>query len=140
MLGAETAEEGLQRAADESPDVILLDIHLDDRSGLDVFHDLRRLDPRSLIVFITGHGTTETAIEAMKLGAYDYLVKPLDADQLRQVVGQAIAISRLMHVPAILEEGDRPRGQAGSDDRQRSGHANRLQTDRTGRASGMSTC
>ncbi len=44
----------------------------------------------------------------MKLGAYDYLVKPLDAEQLRQVVGQALAISRLMHVPAILEEGDRP--------------------------------
>jgi len=108
VLGAETAAEGLQLAADESPDVILLDIRLNDRSGLEVFHDLRRLDPRSLIIFITGHGTTDTAIEAMKLGAYDYLVKPLDAEQLQQVVGQAFTISRLMHVPTILEEGDRP--------------------------------
>jgi nitrogen regulation protein NR(I) len=108
VLGAETAAEGLQLAAEESPDVILLDIRLGDRSGLEVFHDLRRLDPRSLIIFITGHGTTDTAIEAMKLGAYDYLVKPFDAEQLQQVVGQAFAISRLMHVPTILEEGDRP--------------------------------
>ena len=44
----------------------------------------------------------------MKLGAYDYLVKPLDIDQLRQVLDQAFAISRLMHVPTIVEEGDRP--------------------------------
>jgi two-component system, NtrC family, nitrogen regulation response regulator GlnG len=108
VLGAETAAEGLQLAAEESPDVILLDIRLGDQSGLDVFHDLRRIDPKFLIIFITGHGTTDTAIETMKLGAYDYLVKPFDADQLKQVVTQALAISRLMHVPTILEEGDRP--------------------------------
>ena len=108
ILGAETAEEGLRLAEEESPDVVLLDIRLGNRSGLDVFHDLRRLNPKSVIIFMTGHGTTDTAIEAMKLGAYDYLVKPLDADQLEQVVHQAIAISRLMNVPTIVEEGDRP--------------------------------
>jgi len=108
VFGAETAEDGLRLATEESPDVVLLDIRLGDRSGLDVFHDLRRLDPKSLVIFITGHGTTDTAIEAMKLGAYDYLVKPLDADQLRQAVDQAMAISRLMHVPTIVDEGDRP--------------------------------
>jgi len=59
------------QSENESPDVILLDVRLGDDSGLEVFHDLRRLDPRSLIIFITGHGTTDTAIEAMKLGAYD---------------------------------------------------------------------
>jgi two-component system nitrogen regulation response regulator GlnG len=108
LFSAESAEDGLRLAAEESPDVILLDIRLGDRSGLDVFQDLRRIDPRSLIVFITGYGTTDTAIEAMKLGAYDYLVKPLDANQLQQVVNQAAAISRLMHVPTIVEDGDRP--------------------------------
>ena len=108
VLGAQSAEEGLRLAADESPDVILLDIRLGDRSGLDVFHDLRQIDPRSLVIFITGHGTTDTAIEAMKLGAYDYLVKPLDAGQLRQVVSQAFTISRLMHVPALLDEAEHP--------------------------------
>jgi two-component system, NtrC family, nitrogen regulation response regulator GlnG len=108
VFGADTADEGLRLAAEEAPDVILLDIKLGARSGLEVFHELRQIDPRSLIVFITGHGTTETAIEAMKLGAYDYLTKPLDSNQLQQVVDQAFAISRLMHVPTIIDEGHRP--------------------------------
>jgi DNA-binding NtrC family response regulator len=112
ILGAETAAEGLRLAAETSPDVILLDIRLGDCSGLDVFHDLRRIDPKSLVIFITGHGSAEMAIEAMKLGAYDYLTKPLDAGQLQQVVDQAFAISRLMHVPAILDDGGRPEDQA----------------------------
>ncbi|MDI9446757.1 MAG: sigma 54-interacting transcriptional regulator, partial [Planctomycetota bacterium] len=108
VLGAEDGETGLRLVADESPDVILLDIRLGNRSGLDVFQDIRRLDPKSLVVFITGHGTADTAIEAIKLGAYDYLVKPLDDEQLDQVVSQACAISRMMHVPAIVEEADCP--------------------------------
>ena len=108
VLDAETAEAGLQVAAEHSPEVILLDIRLGSQSGLDVFHELRQLDPRCLIIFITGFGTTDTAIEAMKLGAYDYLTKPLDASQLKQVVEQALAISRLAHVPTIIDEGIRP--------------------------------
>jgi two-component system, NtrC family, nitrogen regulation response regulator GlnG len=108
VLEADCADTGLRLAAEHSPDVILLDIRLGNRSGLEVFHELRQIDPKSLVVFITGHGTTDTAIEAMKVGAYDYLVKPLDVTQLRHVVEQAFGISRLMHVPAILEEGDRP--------------------------------
>jgi DNA-binding NtrC family response regulator len=108
VFSAQTADEGLRLASEHSPNVILLDIRLGNRSGLDLFHDLRRIDSKNLIVFITGQGTTDTAIEAMKLGAYDYLVKPLDAAQLRQIVEQAFAVSRLMHVPAILDEGEQP--------------------------------
>ncbi|MBN2581204.1 MAG: sigma-54-dependent Fis family transcriptional regulator [Pirellulales bacterium] len=108
VFGAETAEEGLRLAAEQAPDVILLDIRLGGCSGLDLYRELRRRDPKSLVIFITGHGTAETAIEAMKLGAYDYLVKPLDARQLQHVVEQAFAVSRLMHVPALLDEGELP--------------------------------
>ena len=111
VLEAATAEEGLRLAAEHAPDVILLDIKLGARSGLDVFHQLRAIDPKSLVIFITGHGTTDTAIEAMKIGAYDYLVKPLDANHLQEIVEQAFGISRLMHVPALLKEGDRPQDQ-----------------------------
>lgn len=108
VFGAETAEEGIRLTEEQSPDVILLDIKLGTTSGLDVFHEVRRIDPRCLIIFITGFGTTDTAIEAMKLGAYDYLTKPLDAKQLKRVVDQALAISQLVHVPAIIDEGERP--------------------------------
>ncbi len=108
VLGAESADAGLALCAEHNPDVILLDIRLGEQSGLELFDQLRRQSPKSLVVFITGHGTAETAIEAMKRGAYEYLVKPLDAAQLQQVVAQALEIRRLMHVPAIVEEADRP--------------------------------
>jgi two-component system nitrogen regulation response regulator GlnG len=108
VLGAETAEEGIRLAGEHVPAVILLDIKLGAVSGLDVFYELRRIVPRCLVVFITGFGTTETAIEAMKLGAYDYLTKPLDAGQLRRIVEQALAISQLVSVPTIIDESDRP--------------------------------
>jgi two-component system nitrogen regulation response regulator GlnG len=108
VLGAESAEEGIRLATEHVPAVILLDIKLGASSGLEVFYELRRVVPRCLVVFITGFGTAETAIEAMKLGAFDYLTKPLDAGQLRRVVDQALAISQLVSVPAIIDEGDRP--------------------------------
>jgi two-component system nitrogen regulation response regulator GlnG len=108
LLEAGTAAEGIRLASEEMPDVILLDIRLGARSGTEVFQDLRQIDPKSLVIFITGHGTAETAIEAMKLGAYDYLVKPLDADRLRNTISQAMTISRMMHVPALVEDSQRP--------------------------------
>jgi DNA-binding NtrC family response regulator len=103
VLVAENSEEGLRLARQESPDVILLDIRLGNATGLNVFHALREIDPKVLVVFITGHGTAETAIEAMKLGAFDYLVKPLDLAELEQVVEQALKISHLMRVPASVD-------------------------------------
>ena len=77
-------------AADESPDVILLDVRLGDRSGLEVFQDLRRIDPRSMIVFITGYGSTDTAIEAMKLGRVSITSQATRCQSTSQVVDQAV--------------------------------------------------
>jgi two-component system nitrogen regulation response regulator GlnG len=105
VLTAENAEQGLQWTREHAPDVVLLDIRLGHTSGLELFHQLRQIDPKLLVVFITGHGTAETAIEAMKLGAFDYLVKPLDLTELKQIVEQALKISHLMRVPAALEGG-----------------------------------
>src|SRR5437867_5145647 len=102
---AETAGEGLELARQHHPDVVILDVQLPDMSGLEALGRLRELDARSPVIFITGKSTTNTAIEAMKLGAYEYLLKPLELAQLRQVVNRAVAISRLMHVPAIVADG-----------------------------------
>jgi two-component system, NtrC family, nitrogen regulation response regulator GlnG len=104
LLTASTAAEGLEAVRAAKPDVILLDIHLPDQSGLDALRNIRKIDARIPVVFITGHGTTDTAIEAMKLGAYDYLLKPLELGPLRDLVTRALEISRLMHVPALLDE------------------------------------
>jgi two-component system nitrogen regulation response regulator GlnG len=104
VLTAESAGEGLAAAAGHRPDVVILDIQLPDLSGLETLRRLREIDARSPVIFITAHGTTDTAIEAMKLGAYEYLLKPLELPQLRQVVDRAFAISRLMHVPAVVAD------------------------------------
>lgn len=103
VLTAENGEEGMRLAREEGPAVILLDIRLGRESGMDLFQQLRAIDPKVLVVFITGHGTSDTAIETMKLGAFDYLIKPLDFRQLQQTVQQALKIARLMRTPAAVE-------------------------------------
>jgi DNA-binding NtrC family response regulator len=108
VFAAENSESGLRTMREELPDLVLLDIRLGNESGINVFHALREIDPKALVVFITGHGTTDTAIEAMKLGAFDYLLKPLDFDQLEQVVEQGLKISRLMRTPAAVESTEAP--------------------------------
>lgn len=100
---AASQAEALAAMTDDPPDVVLLDVRLGGDDGLETFARLRSLDPKCLVIFITGHGTSETAIEAMKRGAFDYLVKPLDAVQVQQVVRQACEIRRLMNTPAIVE-------------------------------------
>jgi two-component system nitrogen regulation response regulator GlnG len=110
VLTARTAAEGLRAVHEHAPDVVVLDLLLPDRSGLDVFGDLYKLDRKRPVIFITAHGTTDTAIESMKRGAFDYLVKPVDLDRLSQVLERAYEAARLMHVPAVLpaeDSGDR---------------------------------
>ena len=106
VLTAATAAEGLAQVLEHKPDVIVLDIQLPDRSGLDLFREIHARVPRQPVVFITAHGTTDTAIEAMKGGAFDYLVKPVDLERLSQVLRRAFDAARLMNVPAVLPVDD----------------------------------
>jgi two-component system nitrogen regulation response regulator GlnG len=101
---APTAEEGLRRVAARPPDVILLDVHLPDLSGLEAYQRIRQLDGRIPVIFITWATTADTAIEAMKVGAFDYLFKPLDLARLRGVVAQALELGRLMREPAVVAQ------------------------------------
>ncbi|MCI0641639.1 MAG: sigma-54 dependent transcriptional regulator [Gemmataceae bacterium] len=107
---AKSAQQGLDLFAQHRPDAVLLDVRLPDMSGLDAYRSLRQVDPKVPVLFITGYGTSETAIEAMRLGAFDYLVKPLDPDHLNDLVQKAFEISRLMRVPAVLEEEEQAGG------------------------------
>jgi nitrogen regulation protein NR(I) len=110
LLTASSAAEGVETAARQRPDVVVLDVNLSDGSGLDAFRRIHDADPRIPVIFITGHGTTATAIEAMRMGAYEYLLKPLELDQLTDLVERAFEISRLMRVPAVVPEDTRPEG------------------------------
>jgi two-component system nitrogen regulation response regulator GlnG len=106
VLTAETAGAGLAIARERRPDVIIFDIHLPDMTGLEALRHLREIDARSPVIFITGKSKTDTAIEAMKMGAFEYLLKPLELSQLRQVIDRALAISRMMHVPAVVADSE----------------------------------
>ena len=92
---AGTAREGIQSIRCSAPDVVILDVRLPDMTGLEAYAMIRQIDARLPVIVITAHGTTETAIEATKLGAFDYLLKPLDLDQFGNVVARAIHASQI---------------------------------------------
>lgn len=106
LLTGSCAREGIDLFQQEQPDVVIFDVQLADMSGLDGLRRIRELDAKVPVIFITGHGTTETAIEATKLGAFDYLFKPLELDKLRELVAHALQISRQMRDPPVVAEGD----------------------------------
>ncbi len=102
VLTAENLAEARQVFDRDRPDVIVLDLQLPDGTGLDFFEYVRVEDPKRPVIFLTAHGTTETAIEAMKRGAFDYVLKPVDLGRMSQLLEQAFESARLMQVPAEL--------------------------------------
>jgi nitrogen regulation protein NR(I) len=99
VVGAADVEAALRLVREKQPDVVLLDIELPEITGLEAFGKIAALDPKLPVIYITGSGSSDTAIQAMKLGAFDYLLKPLDVSQVRTLVDRAIEIRRLMRVP-----------------------------------------
>jgi two-component system nitrogen regulation response regulator GlnG len=102
VMPAASAEEGLRLLSGSKPDAVLLDILLPEISGLDVFDRIRSVDTKLPVIFITSLSSSETAIKAMTLGAFDYLLKPLDLARIRDLVRQALEIRRLMSIPVEL--------------------------------------
>ena len=97
-------DAGLARAAQETFNVVLTDLRLPGLNGLELVRQLHAAQPRLPIILITAFGTTETAIEATKFGAYDYLLKPFDLPQLLELVRRAAESNRLMSEPVELGE------------------------------------
>src|SRR6478672_1942754 len=102
VVPAATAEEGMELLAKAQSDVVLLDILLSESSGLDLFERIRKADPKLPVIFITSLSSSDTAIKAMTMGAFDYLLKPLDLARIRDLVRQAIEIRRLMSIPVEM--------------------------------------
>jgi two-component system nitrogen regulation response regulator GlnG len=102
VVPAASAEEGMRLLSGTKPDVVLLDILLPETSGLDVFEGIRSTDAKLPVIFITSLSSSETAIKAMTLGAFDYLLKPLDLARIRDLVRQALEIRRLMSIPVEM--------------------------------------
>jgi two-component system nitrogen regulation response regulator GlnG len=103
VVGAASAAQAIRAVTREQPDVAVLDVLLPDGSGLDVFRELRQLDAKLPVIVMTGGGDSGTAIEAMGLGALDYLTKPLNVRELTMLVDQALEIRRLMNEPVQVD-------------------------------------
>src|ERR1700761_5267395 len=93
---ADSGEEGLRLIPKLKPDLVLMDVRMGGISGLESLRRLRQLDAKQMVIMMTAYGTTQTAIEAMKLGAYDYLLKPFDVPRLKQIVLDALKAARDM--------------------------------------------
>jgi nitrogen regulation protein NR(I) len=114
ILTAQNGEEALDRVKESSPDLIIMDIKMPGRSGIEVLKEIKSMDPKSLVIIMTAYGTTETAIEAMKYGAFDYILKPFPIPQMKGLVEKALALRKLMkeevtYAPLATAEGEEER-------------------------------
>src|SRR5262245_20326245 len=90
LTTASSVEEGLKLIPKFNPDLVLMDIRMGGISGMETLRRIRQMDSKLLVILMTAYGTTQTAIEAMKLGAYDYLLKPFDVVKLKEIVAGAL--------------------------------------------------
>jgi len=96
LATASSGEDGLKIIPKFKPDLVLMDVRMGGMNGLETLRKIRASNPKLLVILMTAYGTTQTAIEAMKLGAYDYLLKPFDAVKLKELVGNALKAARDM--------------------------------------------
>ncbi|MBN2054585.1 sigma-54-dependent Fis family transcriptional regulator, partial [bacterium] len=103
-LGAGDGEAALLLLEEESPELVLLDIWMPGRDGLDVLQRIKELHPFIEVMMISGHGTIETAVRATKLGAFDFMEKPLSLERILLQVGHALEHARLRRENRVLRQ------------------------------------
>src|SRR5881227_3883001 len=96
LATASSGEEGLKLIPKIRPDLVIMDVRMGGITGLETLRRIRQMDSKLLVILMTAYGTTQTAIEAMKLGAYDYLLKPFDVPKLKQIIVAALKAARDM--------------------------------------------
>jgi len=105
VLLAKDGIEAVQKARNHIPDVIILDIRMPDMDGMEAFRRIKESLMNVPVIFITAFGTSDLAIEAMKNGAYNYLTKPFDIDEIRIVIRRALQLRQLTNEVAVLRSG-----------------------------------
>jgi len=107
VFTAEGAEDGLKLFSDELPEVVILDVRLKDGDGIEVLRKIREVDEDVSVIMITAHAAVGSAVEAMKLGAYDYITKPFELDKVERVVSKALEAGRLKREVARFRRGQK---------------------------------
>ena len=105
VVAVASGREALDQAVQIGADVILLDLRLPDMDGIEVLKQLRERTPSAGVVVLTGHGTIDTAIRAIRLGAYDYLEKPCPTAKLEMAIQKTCEHTRLVRRQRVLEDG-----------------------------------
>ena len=96
LTTAASGEEGLRLIPKLKPDLVIMDVRMGGMTGLETLRRIRQMDSKLMVILMTAYGTTQTAIEAMKLGAYDYLLKPFDVPKLKEIIAGALKTARDM--------------------------------------------
>ncbi|MCM2256864.1 MAG: sigma-54 dependent transcriptional regulator [Vicinamibacteria bacterium] len=109
-----SAEEALRSLERTQPDVVLLDLRLPDKTGLEVLPRIRELSPASEVIMLTGHGSIDSAIEAVRAGAFDYVTKPCPLDELEVRIQRSLERQALRRRTSLLERGLTPADPAAS--------------------------
>jgi nitrogen regulation protein NR(I) len=102
---APTGEAGIEAVRKQPPDLVIMDVRLPGMTGLEAFEHIRKTDPKLPVIIMTAFSTTETAIRAMKLGAYDYILKPFDIPHVLALIEQALEAGRLMRSRVEMDAG-----------------------------------
>ncbi|MFC3023345.1 quorum-sensing sigma-54 dependent transcriptional regulator LuxO [Vibrio zhugei] len=109
-----TGQDAIRSIAEREPDLILLDLRLPDMTGMDVLYAVKREHPHVPIVFMTAHGSIDTAVDAMRHGAQDFLLKPCEADRLRVTVNNAMRKASKLKDDALDPDNQNYQGFIGS--------------------------
>jgi len=128
---APSGEMGLNLIKSKSPDLVILDIRLPGMNGLETFKRINAVEPKLPVIIMTAFGTTETAIEATKMGAFDYILKPFDIPEMLDIIGQALEAGRFMRSPIDMNAAPDAASREASN-RPEQAHAGCLQGHRTG--------
>jgi nitrogen regulation protein NR(I) len=102
ISGAASGEAGIELIRRQTPDLVILDMRLPGINGLETFKVIHEFEPKLPVIIMTAYGSTETAIEATKLGAFDYVLKPFDIPNMLKVIHQALAASHFMRFPVDI--------------------------------------
>jgi two-component system nitrogen regulation response regulator GlnG len=105
---ASNAEDAVRLIGERQPTLIMMDIRMPGIDGLQALRDIRRRFPSVYVVMMTGYGTSQTSIDAIREGAYDYLTKPLDLDELREVIRKALATQQAGDIAVAADGGPQP--------------------------------
>jgi nitrogen regulation protein NR(I) len=100
---APDGETAIKQVRAQAPDMVIMDIRMPGMSGLETFKAIHRIDPRLPVIIMTAFGTTETAIETTKLGAFDYVLKPFEIPDILALIGKALEAGRFMRARIALD-------------------------------------